>query len=84
MRQKNKVNPELKYNYFCLHAIYDIYITISTFTSVRPYGGVCPSVRPVTLLDFQFLPLFHKMSVMIVAWHVFKVKNIHSGSPSDP
>ena len=63
-----------------------IYITISTFTSVRPYGVVVIVVtsRHVTLLNFQFLQSIYKMSVIKVAWHVLRVKNIHSGSPSDP
>ena len=65
-----------------------IYITISTFTSVRPYGGggvvVVVLSRPVTLSNFQFLQFILKMSVIKVAWHVLRVKNIHSGSPSDP
>ena len=62
-----------------------IYITISTFTAVRPYGVVVVVVssRHVTLLNFKFLQPIHKMSVIKVAWHVLRVKNIHSGSPSD-
>ena len=59
-----------------------IYITISTFTSVRPYGGV--TSRSVTLLNFKYLQSIHKMSVIKVAWHVLRVKNIHSGSPQTP
>ena len=49
---------------------------------------ICPSLqrrrRPVTLSNFQFLQSIHKMSVIKVAWHVLRVKNIHSGSLSDP
>ena len=50
-----------------------IYITISTFTSVHPYGGVSV-VRPVTLSNFKFLQSVHKMSVIKVVWHVLRVK----------
>ena len=38
----------------------------------------------VTLYDFQFLPLYHKMWLTKFTWYVLKVKNMHSGSSSDP
>ena len=52
-----------------IHTHLVIYITISTFTSVRPYGVVVVVVvtsRHVTLLKFQFLQSIHKMSVIKV------------------
>ena len=52
-------------------------MTISDFTSVRP------SVRH-TFIFFDFLQSFHKMSLIKVAWHVLREKNMHPGSPSDP
>ena len=60
-------------------------ITISTFTSVRPYG-VCRLHQHIvpSCPTLQFLQSDHKMSLIKVAWHMFRVKNIHSGSPSDP
>ena len=66
-----------------------IYITISTFTSVRPYGVVVVVVvvvtsRHVTLSSFQFLQAYDKVSLIKVGWYVLKVKNIHSWSPPDP
>ena len=59
-----------------------IYITISTFASVRPYGGV--RYPGVPILSFQFLQVYEKVSLIKVAWYVFRVKNIHSWSPPDP
>ena len=49
-----------------------IYITISTFTSVRPYGGVVRPVpsRPVPLPSFKFLQVYEKVSLIKVAWYV--------------
>ena len=45
-----------------------IYITISTFTSVRPYGvGVGVGVGGVPLSIFKFLQLYHKVSLTKVA-----------------
>ena len=50
---------------------------------------ICPSLRRrrrrrhVTLLNFQFLQSIHKMSIIKVAWHVFRVKSMHSWSPSE-
>ena len=62
-----------------------IYITISTFTSVRPYGvGVGGSVGGVPFSIFKFLQSYDKVSLIKVAWYVFRVKNIHSWSPPDP
>ena len=64
-----------------------IYITISTFTAVRPYGVVVVVVvtsRHVTLSSFQFLQVYDKVSLIKVGWYVLKVKNIHSWSPPDP
>ena len=49
-----------------------IYITISTFTSVRPYGVVGVTSH------FQFLWLYHKMSLIGVAQYVLRVKNMGS------
>ena len=70
----------------CMKKVH-FYITISTFTSVRPYGvRRRPSVpsRPVPLPSFQFLQAYEKVSLIKVAWHVLRVKNIHSWSPPDP
>ena len=58
-------------NYFRLH------LCLSFRTSVRT------SVRH-TFIFFYFLQLFHKMSLIKVAWHVLRVKNMHPGSPSVP
>ena len=33
--------------------------------------------------QLQFLQSLHKMSLLKVAWHVLRVKSVHSGSPSD-
>ena len=66
-------------NYFRLH------VCLSFRTSVRPYLRM--SVRSYvrhTFIFFDFLQLFHKMSLIKVAWHVLRVKNMHLGSPSDP
>ena len=38
----------------------------------------------ITHYDFQFLQLYHKMSLIKVAWYVIRVKNMHFGSTSDP
>lgn len=46
--------------------------------------SVCPSVLTSHFHFFQFLQQFHKMSLMKDAWHVLGVKNMQSGSPSDP
>ena len=53
---------------------------------------ICPSLRrpssvpsrPVPLPSFQFLQAYEKVSLIKVAWHVLRVKNIHSWSPPDP
>ena len=47
---------------------------------------VCPSVsiHLIRLSSFQFLQLYHKLSLIKVAWCVLRVKNMHLGSPSDP
>ena len=57
----------------------EIYKTIWAFMSVGPYSGSghVPS-------NFQWLQLYHKISQLKVAWHVFRMKNVYSGSPSDP
>ena len=53
-----------------------IYIIISTFIAVCPYPIVsCPTLR--------FPQSNHKISQSKVAWYVLRVKNMHSGSPSD-
>ena len=57
----------------------EIYITISTFTSVRPY-----SVGGVPLSIFKFLQSYDKVSLIKVAWYVLRVKNMHSRAPPDP
>ena len=45
-----------------------IYITISTFTSVRPSGvGGVGGVGGVPLLSFQFLQSYYKVSLIKVA-----------------
>ena len=69
----------------------EIYITISTFTSVRPSGvgvgvgvGVGGVRRHVPLSNFQFLQSYDKVSLIKVGWYVLRVKNIHSWSPPDP
>ena len=63
---------------------YKIWITISNFTSVRPYGVRCRCrpVPSVPFLSFQFLQAYDKVSPMKVGWYVLRVKNIHSWSPS--
>ena len=48
--------------------------------SVRLYGGNC--VGGVHS-HFKFLQLHHKMSLIIVAWYVLRVKNMYSLSLSD-
>ena len=64
---------------------YNIYITISTFTSVCPYGVRWRRRRHhVPLLSSQFLKAYDKVSLTKVGWYVFRVKNIHSWSPPDP
>ena len=55
-----------------------IYITISTFTSVRLSGGVLSHPS-----NFEFLQSYHKMSLTKVSWNVLRVRNMHFGSPSD-
>ena len=62
-------------DYFRLH------VCLSFRTSVRP--SVRPYVRH-TFIFFDFLQLFHKMSLIKVAWHVLRMKNMHPGSSSDP
>ena len=57
-----------------------IYITISTFTSVRPSGG---GSIGVPLWIFKFLLSYHKVSLIKVAWYVLRVKDMHSWSPPD-
>ena len=61
-----------------------IYITISTFTSVCPFGVGVRRRRHVPLLSFQFLQAYDKVSLIKVGWYVLRVKNIHSWSPPDP
>ena len=61
------------------HLLVYIYITISTFTSVRPYG-----VGGVPLSIFKFLQSYDKVSLIKVAWYVLRVKNMHSRAPPDP
>ena len=60
-----------------------IYITISIFTYVFPYG-----VHPLhpSCHNFKFLipAVISQMSVIKVTWYVFRVKNIHSWAPPDP
>ena len=60
-----------------------IYITISTFTSVRPSGGG-GDVSGVPLSIFKFLQSYDKVSLIKVAWYVLRVKNMHSRAPPDP
>ena len=55
--------------------------SISTFTSVCPYG-VCPLLRHPSVRS-HFLQLYYKISRLKVAWHVLRVKNAHSWLPSD-
>ena len=59
-------------NYFRLH------VCLSFRKSIRPY------VRTSHFHFFDFLQLFHKMSLIKNAWHVLRVKDMHLGSPSDP
>ena len=64
-----------------------IYITISTFTSVRPSGGVSGVGVVgvgVPLSIFKFLQSYDKVSLIKVAWYVLRVKNMHSRAPPDP
>ena len=56
-----------------------LYITILSFTSLHPC--VCQSI---TLYDFQFLQLYHKVRLIKVAWYWLRVKNMHFGSSSEP
>ena len=56
-----------------------IYITISTFMSVRLYGIIGILSHPT----LQFLQSDHKMSLMKVAWFELTNRNIHFGSSSD-
>ena len=67
-------------NYFRLH------VCLSFRTSVRPYlrTSVRPSVRTSHFHFFYFLQLFHKMSLIKVAWHVLRMIDMHPGSSSDP
>ena len=56
----------------------EICITILTFTSVCP----CSVQRTsVTLSDFQFLQLYHKVWPIKVALYKLRVWNMHFGSP---
>ena len=95
--QTNKTSPSIpqylqgiqilsaKSNFDLMARKIDIYITISTFTSVCPYGvGVGGVRRHVPLLNFQFLQSYDKVSLIKVGWYVLRVKNIHSWSPPDP
>ena len=62
-----------------------VYITISTFMSVRPSGvGVGGVGVGVPLSIFKFLLSYQKVSLIKVAWYVLKVKNMHSWAPPDP
>ena len=61
----------------CPPSLRYIYITISTFTSVRPSGVGVP------LSCFQFLQSYYKVSLIKVAWYVLRVKDMHSWSPPD-
>ena len=65
--------------FFQSSQLWIIYITISTFTSVCPVGGV----GGVPLLCFQFLQSYYKVSLIKVAWYVLRVKDMHSWSPPD-
>ena len=59
------------------------YFNIHVCPSLRRPSSVRPS-RPVPLPSFQFLQAYEKVSLIKVAWHVLRVKNIHSWSPPDP
>ena len=53
--------------------------------SVCPSGSVCPFVHFFLSGNLlKLLQLFQKMSLIKVPWDIFRVKNIHSGSPSEP
>ena len=62
--------------------LWEIYITMSTITSVCPYGSV--DARPSAPAHFQFLQTYYKSTQREVAWYVLRVKNMPSWSLSDP
>ena len=64
-----------------LHHLHN-YFNIHVCPSLRRPSVVRPS-RPVPLPSFQFLQAYEKVSLIKVAWHVLRVKNIHSWSPPD-
>ena len=75
---KNSLDSLLNVPYW-----HSTYITISTFTPVRPssVGGVGVGVP---LSWYQFLQSYYKVSLIKVAWYVLRVKNMHSWAPPDP
>ena len=58
-------------NYFRLHICLSFHLYIHLYE------------RTSHIYFFQFLQLYHKMTLMKDAWHVLRVKNMQSGSPSD-
>ena len=63
-RQKIKT---MSNSFHFMNVSYGIYITISTFTSVRPSGGGGGGGGGVPLSIFKFLQSYYKVSLMKVA-----------------
>ena len=64
-----------------LNNYFDFHVCLSIRSSVRP------SVRPFVRVSenlLHFLQSHDKMSLIKVAWCVFRVKNMHPGSTSHP
>ena len=62
-------------NFFHLNNYFDFHVCLSVRPSVRP----CVSEN-----QLHFLQSYDKMSLIKVAWCVFRVKNMHPGSTSHP
>ena len=62
-----------------VYQVFLIYIIISAFTPVNPYG-----VLSVLASLFQFLQSYHKMSSIKVTWYVWRVKICILGHPQTP
>ena len=82
--KSKKLRLQLNTSFTLFHLNADIYIIISTFTSVRPSGVGGVGVGGVPLLIFKFLQSYDKVSLIKVAWYVLRVKNMHSRAPPDP
>ena len=73
--KSQKQNLQHPHNYFNLHVCPSLR---------RPSASVGVRRPGVPLPSFQFLQAYDKVSLIKVAWYVFRVKNIHSWSPPDP